>query len=105
MSIGHWSATINDRAIVARTVSDQWVDGAIDCDRQHICHATHVAMRDTFGDSLSGWHLAVQDFPASYVSVKMSPWAAPEPDLPPPGPRRTKAMMTATTAPATGPAM
>jgi signal transduction histidine kinase len=45
-----------------------------------------------------------QAFPGSYASVNRSPWAAPDPDLPPPRPRRTNAMPTAITAPASGPA-
>jgi hypothetical protein len=35
--------------------------------------------------------------------VKISPWAAPEPNLPLPGPRTTKAMTTTAAAPAIGP--
>ena len=38
------------------------------------------------------------------TSVKRSPWAAPAPDAPSLRPRKTKAMPTASTAPASGPA-
>lgn len=74
------------------------------------CERLLRSVRRTFGDSQiascpSRRSRAAQDLPASYVSVKMSPWAAPDPDFPPPAPRRTKAMMTARTAPAMGPAI
>ena len=41
---------------------------------------------------------------ADSTSVKRSPWAAPAPDAPSLRPRRMKAMPTASTAPASGPA-
>ena len=46
-----------------------------------------------------------QDLPASYAWTNRSPCAASEPAFPPPLPRNTKAMPTARTAPAIGPAM
>jgi hypothetical protein len=42
--------------------------------------------------------------PGFATSVKSTPWAAADPDLPPPRPRRTNAAPTAMHAPANGPA-
>jgi hypothetical protein len=46
----------------------------------------------------------LQGLPGSWVSVKRAPCAAPDPDSPPPRPRRTNAIPAATAAPAIGPA-
>jgi len=65
-------------------------------------HADHL--RRTDGRASEMRSRSRQDWSDRCTSVKRSPWAAADPDLPPPAPRSTNAKPTATSAPVRGPA-